>query len=237
MHIITYHFVRDMYKTNYKEIKALDIKNFERQIKILLGQKYNFVDPSTIKEKIVNNENLQQKDCWLTFDDGYLDHYEYVLPLLNKLKIKGSFFPVINSTMRNSVLDINKIHFILAKCLNTSKILSEIKDYFNYNNLISKHGNWNKFIKEINTKHRYDKKDVVLIKRLLQRDLLLDHRKVIINILFKKFVTSDEKSFANDLYMSRSHLLELYDNGHEIGCHGINHDWFTYLNKDQQRLF
>ncbi len=234
MHIITYHFVRDMNKSRYKGIKALDIKKFERQIKIL-SQKYNFVDPYLIKEKIVNHEKLLQNDCWLTFDDGYLDHYKYVFPLLNKLKIKGSFFPVVNSTKGKSVLNINKIHFILSQNPNASRLLSDIENYLSDNNLIKKYGNWSEFINKIDTKHRYDKKDVVIVKRLLQRDLFRDHRQSIVDILFNKYVSSDQKSFAKETYMSELHLLELYDSGHEIGSHGINHDWFTYLNKDQQR--
>ena len=34
--------------------------------------------------------------------------------------------------------------------------------------------------------------------------------------------------------MSTSHLKEIFKLGHEIGLHGYNHDWYSYLNEKNQ---
>ena len=38
--------------------------------------------------------NIPENSCLLTFDDGYKDHIDYVLPELMKRKLQGSFFPL-----------------------------------------------------------------------------------------------------------------------------------------------
>ena len=71
-----YHYVRDLKLSKYKKLKVLKIENFKKQIKYL-KKNYIFFNPN---DKIKNYIN--KKVCWLTFDDGYIDHYNYVLPIL-----------------------------------------------------------------------------------------------------------------------------------------------------------
>ena len=46
----------------------------------------------------------------LTFDDGYKDHYKYVMPALVKKKISGCFFPSAENIIKNNVTETSKIH-------------------------------------------------------------------------------------------------------------------------------
>ena len=57
----------------------------------------------------------------LTFDDGFIDHYKYVFPHLLEKKIKACFYPPIQVIKNKTVLDVNKIHFILEKEQNRKK--------------------------------------------------------------------------------------------------------------------
>ena len=107
-----YHYVRDYKKTDYPDIKGLDIESFKFQIKYL-KTKYNILSPNQIYKIIENHKSFNDNDCWLTFDDGYIDHYKYVLPILEHNGIKASFFPSVKTTLNETVLDVNKIHFIL----------------------------------------------------------------------------------------------------------------------------
>ena len=40
-------------------------------------------------------KQLAHNDIVLTFDDGYKDNYDYVLPILEKYNIKGTFYPTL----------------------------------------------------------------------------------------------------------------------------------------------
>jgi hypothetical protein len=57
---------------------------------------------------------LPERALLLTFDDGYADHYQTVFPLLDRLGLQGSFFPPARAILERRVLDVNKIHFLLA---------------------------------------------------------------------------------------------------------------------------
>ena len=50
----------------------------------------------------------------LTFDDGYIDHFTYVFPVLKEYKMQGSFFVPGKTFTENCLLDVNKIHYLLA---------------------------------------------------------------------------------------------------------------------------
>ena len=57
---------------------------------------------------------MPEKALVLTFDDGYLDHYSFVLPILKAHQMQGSFFMPGKTFAEDTLLDVNKIHFILA---------------------------------------------------------------------------------------------------------------------------
>ena len=233
MKIIMYHYVRDFKNTEYKRIKGLDIKKFKLQIKYLLS-KYNILDPDEIHDIIENKKFFKIKDCWLTFDDGYIDHYKYVFPILEQYKIKASFFPPVESTIQQRILDVNKIHFILASCENKKSILDKIKNnYLNYdkNNNVESFEN---ILKKTNLKNRYDDHETMLIKQLLQTILPYNTRTKICDDLFKQYVSEDMYSFAKKLYMNISQVKEMHNCGHEIGLHGYNHLWLGKLTKKDQ---
>ena len=42
---------------------------------------------------VKNGKQLSHNSLLLTFDDGYKDHFEFVLPILEEFGIQGSFFP------------------------------------------------------------------------------------------------------------------------------------------------
>ena len=66
----------------------------------------------------------KKPSIFLTFDNGYIDHYKYVFPCLSKKKITASFYPSTKAIENKIVLDINKIHFILEKEQNRKLILN-----------------------------------------------------------------------------------------------------------------
>ena len=124
--IVMYHYVRDLQHSRYPNIKGLDITRFREQIEYL-KKHYQFIKMEMLIDAIENNCSLPEKSVLLTFDDAYTDHFKYVLPLLKEHKIQGSFFLPVKAITENTVLDVNKIHFILASEENKSKIVTEIK--------------------------------------------------------------------------------------------------------------
>ena len=225
---IMYHYVRDLKNSKFPNIKGLDIKEFVQQINYL-KKRYNII---SIEDFYHGNYNINSNNCILTFDDGYIDHYEYVFDVLLKNNIKGAFYAPVNVIENNLVLDVNKIHTILA-CADENKILTRLK--FHYNKLFLEEKIESK-ISSINTNYGYDSNNTVIIKKLLQSVLDYKTRQIICNALLEDFVQISESELFKSLYMTKNHIIEMIDNGMHFGSHGKEHFRFTSLNSEQQEL-
>ena len=230
IYIITYHYVREIKNSDNPNIKGLEFTDFKKQINFLL-KRTNILNPQEFKEIIISNKIPDKVNVLLTFDDGYIDHWQYVFPYLNKKKISGIFYPPIESLTGYDSLDVNKIHFILGKEKNRKIILNTIFDYTKkYLNIEKKDIKFNK--KQLNG--RYDDNETILIKRLLQRILPFQERKKIIDKLFKKYLNVSEREFTESLYFNEKQLTEMNSNGMDFGSHGVNHFWWEDLKIEDQ---
>jgi hypothetical protein len=152
-----------------------------------------------------------------------------------KENLSGCFFPPAKCILENKVLDVNKIHFILASVPDTSVLVNYIFKSLDQHrllfNLESKDFYWTKF----GVPSRYDPAEVMFVKNMLQRDLPEALRTVITDQLFKKFVSSDEQSFSKELYMSIDQVSLLQSSNMYVGSHGFDHYWLDSLPAEAQR--
>ncbi len=58
---------------------------------------------------------------------------------------------------------------------------------------------------------------------MLQGVLPEDLRAAVLDALFAKFVSSDERAFADELYFTIDQAREIADAGMTIGCHADRH--------------
>ena len=232
VYIIMYHYVRNIKKSKFPNIKGLEFSDFRKQI-IYLKKNFNILSNNQFIEILNSRKIPKKKSILLTFDDGYRDHFEYVFPFLKKQDVPAAFYPPVMCVKNKSVLDVNKIHFILEKEKNRDKILNLISLYVKkiLNKNLQQIG-----IDKINLSSRYDDKKTILIKRLLQHHLPLPYRKKITDKIFKDIVNYSEEEFSKILYMNKNNLLELYKNNFSIGSHGYNHYWWEKINKNEQEI-
>lgn len=232
--ILMYHYVRDLKHSRYPEIKGLDLALFREQIKYL-KRHYHFITMEMIIDAIENNTSLPEKSVLLTFDDAYIDHFLYVFPILDENKIQGSFFPPVKAITENKVLDVNKIHFILASEEKKSKIIAEIKNDLSKYRKDFNLQSYQYYYEKFGHPNRFDNADVIFIKRLLQVELDESLRKIITNNLFEKIVGISEESFSRELYMNIDQIKCMHRNGMHIGSHGFDHYWLNSLSEDKQK--
>ena len=78
--IIMYHYVRDLERSRYPRIRGRRIAEFRNQLDYIARH----LNPVTAQQVIAasrGQNDLPQNAVWLTFDDGYLDHYLTVFPV------------------------------------------------------------------------------------------------------------------------------------------------------------
>ena len=242
--VVMYHYVRDLKNSRYPNIKGLDIEKFKKQIKFF-KENYNFVKIQDLIEYYKNpkEKELPDKAILLTFDDGYKDHYTYVLPVLLDNNIQGSFYIPTKCFQDKEVLDVNKIHFILESCIGEEeKILKEIEEYLEKNKDSRISHSYNDYFKEYAVDSRFDKKEVIFIKRMLQVVLPEDYRKKLVDILFKKYVCTigdkiiSERAFWEELYLTPEQIRMMEKLGMHIGFHSHDHVWLNSLSKEEQEF-
>lgn len=76
--IVMYHYVRPIVGSKYPGIKGLEVEAFKRQLDFL-EEHYSIVSSEQVLDAISKNSLLPSNACWLTFDDGYKDHYKLSL--------------------------------------------------------------------------------------------------------------------------------------------------------------
>jgi peptidoglycan/xylan/chitin deacetylase (PgdA/CDA1 family) len=151
------------------------------------------------------------------------------------MDLQGSFFPPAKVTSENRVLDVNKIHFILASKAEKKAIISEIFSLMNtFRGEYSLREN-SYYYKRFAREDRFDTTDVVFIKAMLQKELPEPLRRRIVQKLFERYVARDETRFARELYMDMEELKYLQRRGMYIGSHGYDHLWLNTLSEEEQR--
>ena len=111
--IVMYHYVRELENSRYSKIKGLTVEQFKEQI-AYIKKFYNPISACDLMDSMCADAELPPRAILLTFDDGYIDHFTNVFPILEKEQISGCFFPPAKCILEECVLDVNKIHFALA---------------------------------------------------------------------------------------------------------------------------
>ncbi len=231
--IIMYHYVRELSYTRYPGIKGLKVSLFKEQL-TYLRKYHNFVRSTDLIAAIYENKPLPENAVWLTFDDAYADHYTNVFPILDEMGIEGAFFAPVKAITEHEVLDVNKVHFILASVKNINELVEDIYKLLNEHreqyNLQSNEYYFNKLA----VANRFDPKEVIFVKRLLQVELVEELRNRLTDILFKKYVSDDEAAFSRELYMSKDQMKCMVRHGMYVGSHGYDHYWLNSLPVEKQ---
>jgi len=230
--IVMYHYVRDLKNSRYPDIKGLDINLFKEQINYM-RKHYHIITMEEVTYSIDNQVKIPDKSALLTFDDAFSDHYNNVFPILDKYKLQGSFYAPTKAIKEHIVLDVNKIHFILASVEDKLDLLNDLKELVRVYQKEYQLEDFDYYYKKLAQASLMDTKDVIFIKRLLQVELVEELRIIIVDTLFKKYIGVSENSFSRELYMNEEQLKHMLRSGQHIGSHGHNHYCWNTLNKEE----
>lgn len=232
--ISMYHYTRDLKHSRYSHIKGLDIDLFRKQIEFF-KENFNVVRMEQVIEAVKGGEPLPNKAVLLTFDDGYIDNFTFALPILEEYGLQGSFFIPGKTFTTHQLLDVNKIHYILASA-DIRKLVVDVKGKMDYYrgkefDYPSTEELWNQYAMDT----RFDGKDTVFVKKILQTVLPEKLRNQISSDLFEKYVGVSEEQLAYELYMTLEQIRTLKKHGMFIGIHGYDHYWLGNLSPEQMR--
>lgn len=232
LYISMYHYTRDLKHSRYPEIKGLDVNLFREQIAFMKSN-FNIVTMEQVLEAISTKEKLPEKALLLTFDDGYADNYNVAMPILEEYGVQGSFFIPGKTFTTHQLLDVNKIHYVLASA-NIYNLVEDLKkemDY--YRGQEFQYAPTEELFAKYAVASRFDIKETVFVKQMLQTVLPEKLRNIISSKLFAKYVGVTEEQLAYELYMSEEQIRTMKRHGMFIGIHGYDHYWLGNLSVDQ----
>lgn len=231
--LVMYHYVRDLPRSRYPAIKGRRTDEFEAQLDYI-QRHYSVVGLRDVIAASRGERTLPESPCVLTFDDGLSDHFETVFPRLLERGIPGAFFPSARPIREQVVLDVHKIHFVLASATDHELLLRDVLQLID---------TWRReydlpteedLAAQYRQPNRYDSTATAFLKRLLQHALPSVVRQRAVDELFRRYVSVDEATFSRELYMDMSQLRCLLKNGMEIGGHGDRHEHMGLLSRERQ---
>lgn len=238
LYIAMYHYTRDLVHSRYPEIRGLDINLFKQQIQWFTGGgQFNPVRMEEVLEAVEGRQTLPDNALLLTFDDGYIDNFTFALPILQEYGVQGSFFIPGKTFATHQLLDVNKIHYILASASN--KMNNLIEDLYKrldyYRGSEFEYPSNEDLYNEYAVANRFDPKEIIFVKRILQNAIPEKVRNMISSELFKKYVGVTEEQLAYELYMTEDQIRTMRRQGMYIGIHGYDHYWLGKLTKEQMQ--
>lgn len=232
--IVMYHYIRKFAQTRYPGIRGLEYEGFLRQLDHLQAR-YEIVTMQDVIAALRGDTALPENAALLTFDDAYAEHYDLVFPALHERRLQGSFFAPLEPVCDGKLLDVNRVHFILAACLDEPGRISEILD----RRIAEEAATWNlesveAYRAEWAHPNRFDDAETIYIKRMLQTALPEALRNQLSQELFAHFVAMDEAAFAAELYMTREQARLMQSCGMYFGSHGASHYWLNRIPRETQ---
>lgn len=147
--------------------------------------------------------------------------------------MQGSFFVPGKVFTEHCLLDVNKIHFLLAKVpidILYKELLKQMDEY--------RGGEWqypsNRELYEMYAvSDRFDDEKTVFFKRVLQVGLPERLRNRICSNLFEKYTEVSEEVLAREIYLNYDQMLFMKQAGMFFGIHGYEHSWMNRLKKEE----
>jgi len=229
-----YHYTRDLRHSRYPKIKGLDVTLFREQIDYLKTN-FHIVTMEEVIAACSGETELPEKAMLLTFDDGYIDNYTFAFPILEEFGIQGSFFIPGKTFASHQLLDVNKIHYILAVA-DIHDLVTDLKREMEYyRGQEYDYPPTEELFRRYGVANRFDAEEIIFVKRMLQTVLPERLRNQISSKLFTKYVGVTEKQLAYELYMTEEQIRTMKRHGMFIGVHGYDHYWLGNLSPEQMK--
>ena len=141
----------------------------------------------------------------LTFDDGQYDNYRYARPLLDRHRVKASFFAPVMAVQRQELLWHDRLGFAVLALLDQAR------------------GGQERLMRVLATAGLSGRGARSLVENVVEESKVLDleARLRLIDALVEASGTTRTPKFAR--LMTFEELAELAADGHEIGSHSMTH--------------
>lgn len=215
--VLMYHYVRDYSVKGHYNLKGMDVTDFSRQISTLV-RNGGIITLSELNEFFTRKRTSLTGKYLLTFDDGLKDSYNYILPILRKYKVTGTFHIITKAVEESFVPISHKIHLLMGS-LGYQQFEKECLIVYRENFF----SDFWKYLDEdrVNSSYRWDKPEVKRFKWELNFGLPDTERVKVVNTIFDLYF--DEAEISNSLFLNWEEVKEIEKEHNFIGGHTHSH--------------
>lgn len=226
MKAVMYHYVRPS-ASDAPWYYHLDLEDFRAQLDYFEDE-YGFVDQESFLTAAKHGSPLPD-GVVLTFDDGLRDHYDWVLPELQRRNLWGIFYIPTGPHMTRTALNVHRVHALVGK-YGGDEVIDPLLD------IVSEDMVPDKRRKEFRTE-TYQKQNntenVTKVKRILNYFISYNHREDVLNKLCEMFPAADLDT--ENFYLRPNEMRKMQNEGMILGSHSVSHRVFSKLSKSVQR--
>lgn len=220
-----YHYVRPEV-ASFPFFRSLHIDDFVKQLEYFENE-YGYISKNDFMKSLISGKPVN--GVILTFDDGFKDHYRYVLPELLKRDIWGIFYIPMSPFITGELIDVHRIHALLGM-YGGDVISRAIKGVVSDKILSSAHAE--EFYSKTYSMQS-DAASTLYVKRLLNYFIDYKYRKEVIDGLMSEFFPN-ENELKTEFYMNGEELATMHAKGMMLGSHTVNHLVMSKLSTQEQ---
>lgn len=229
--IVMYHYIHDVEPITSHGLHGLTRREFHCQLEALL-QDMEPIDWPQLYAATEGRGQLPERCFLLTFDDGLADHRDHVLPVLQDLGLRGTFFVPGRPLTANRMLPAHAVHLLLATMGPDAfrrKLLEALSRRIGGRDPME---TMNK--EKAEAVYYYEPKEVAHVKYLITYELPIDIRNEAIEQLFADHVGSNTR-WSKQWYLGWDDLINMQSMGHTIGGHGYHHESYGRIDKAERQ--
>ncbi|MCD9855294.1 polysaccharide deacetylase family protein [Epilithonimonas sp. JDS] len=207
--ILVYHLVSDQ---DVKHVKHLfhyrSAKQFENDLDFLLRH-FEFVDWNTFLKNKIEKVKTKKPTIFLTFDDGYSEFYDVIVPILKRKGIYAVNFINPKFIDNKELMWRNKASLIVSEVKENRALQNKISEFQNFGDDVK--NNLNSILK-INFKNQNQLNEIA------------------------EFLEIDVENYLkkNPVYLTTDQLFKLRNDGFGISSHGWDHPLYNQLSLSEQ---
>jgi len=225
MKAIMYHYIRPQ-DAAQPHLFYLHADDFQRQLDHF-EQQYSFVSQQQWQAALATPHEALSSGVVLTFDDGLIDHYRYVRPILAERGLWGIFYVSSATLQAQQLLSVHRVHYLLGRFGGT-RVLNVLEQLLDDNLFID--GFYEQLKVAPYAMQSMDEHSL-RVKKIVNYALKPECKGPLLGELFRQ-LAGDESAVAQQFYMNSAQIREMAAEGFTFGAHGHSHNLLSKFSGD-----
>ena len=225
-----FHWVREVVGTPFPYLPVLTPDRFDKVLN-KLADNYRPISAGTLVDFLAGGAQLPPRPCLLTFDDGFLEHFQLVLPRLQARGWSACFYPLASASWRGELPQVHQTQLILGS-RPAGQLLETLGGM-----LKQCPGSYSLEAARAclpQGTSRWDGPERSLLKWVFRGYLPPRLREQVLGELFQKLLGPPE-DLAPSIYMNWEHMEQMLAGGMHLGGHSLSHPHLAGLDEQLQR--